>query len=301
MKMTSLLRNSAILACLVPIAACADMRFGEKPGSTAAAQYDVTSAAKSTAFDRKLAQDYVAFANQEAREGDRTSGEIFAGKARNAAAGNVTLPESTSDWNIPADKRAELDQARATLVAALDGGARERLPEPAAHVQALYDCWVEEQSHAPQELPEQTADVAKCRNDFSAQIGQLQTRPTAAVAPAPAPVKPEAQVYLVFFDFDQSDISPVAERTLDQALTDFRSASSVAFDVRGFTDAAGDTDYNVRLSQRRAASVKRWLLQHQIAASQITTEAYGETQQRVQTADGVRNSENRRDEIRLSH
>ena len=46
-------------------------------------------------------------------------------------------------------------------------------------------------------------------------------------------------------------------------------------EIRGYTDATGSRSYNMRLSQRRAESVKNWLVEKGIDASRITAIGYG--------------------------
>ncbi len=67
--------------------------------------------------------------------------------------------------------------------------------------------------------------------------------------------------------------------------------------LAGHADRSGAATYNVGLSQRRADSVKAYLVSRNIPASAISTQAFGETRNRVQTADGVRELQNRRVEI----
>ncbi|KAK0331391.1 hypothetical protein LTR94_029114 [Friedmanniomyces endolithicus] len=69
--------------------------------------------------------------------------------------------------------------------------------------------------------------------------------------------------------------------------------------VAGFTDTSGTPRYNMGLSQRRADAVKAYMTSRSIPDGSITTEAFGEQRDklRVQTADGVREVQNRRVEI----
>jgi outer membrane protein OmpA-like peptidoglycan-associated protein len=85
----------------------------------------------------------------------------------------------------------------------------------------------------------------------------------------------------VYFDYDSSAITPRAESdliTLGKALTSPELKGS-AFVIGGHTDAKGDDDYNQKLSERRAASVKRFLKQEfDIADDTLVTVGYGEEQ-----------------------
>jgi len=67
--------------------------------------------------------------------------------------------------------------------------------------------------------------------------------------------------------------------------------------LAGHADRSGPAKYNVGLSQRRNASVQSYLTARGIPAGSISSEAFGETMPRVQTADGVRELQNRRVEI----
>ncbi len=121
----------------------------------------------------------------------------------------------------------------------------------------------------------------------------------------PPPPPPPAQVacatgpYIVFFDFDKSNITPEAASILDNAVSAYAnpSCSNVPIMLAGHTDTVGSQSYNIGLSQRRNASVQAYLTSRNVPASAISTEAFGETDLRVQTADGVRELQNRRVEI----
>lgn len=67
--------------------------------------------------------------------------------------------------------------------------------------------------------------------------------------------------------------------------------------LAGHTDTMGSAKYNMGLSQRRADSVKAYLVGKGIPEDAMATEAFGKTHLLVQTADGVREPQNRRVEI----
>ena len=101
----------------------------------------------------------------------------------------------------------------------------------------------------------------------------------------------------MFFDWDKSDITPEAASILDNAVTAYGSCASVPIMLAGYADRSGTPTYNVALSGRRNESVTGYLTGHGVAASAITSQAFGETNPRVPTADGVRELQNRRVEI----
>jgi outer membrane protein OmpA-like peptidoglycan-associated protein len=67
--------------------------------------------------------------------------------------------------------------------------------------------------------------------------------------------------------------------------------------LAGHTDRSGSVQYNIGLAERRNASVRGYLTSHGISDTAITAQAFGESQPRVPTADGVRELQNRRVEI----
>lgn len=102
----------------------------------------------------------------------------------------------------------------------------------------------------------------------------------------------------VYFDYDSSAITPRAETdlmTLGRALTNPEVRGNV-FLVGGHTDAKGDNDYNQKLSERRAASVKRFLKQKfDISDDTLVAVGYGEEQ--LKNTSDPEASENRRVQI----
>jgi outer membrane protein OmpA-like peptidoglycan-associated protein len=67
--------------------------------------------------------------------------------------------------------------------------------------------------------------------------------------------------------------------------------------LAGYTDRSGSPKYNLGLSQRRNTEVRSYLTTHGIPDGAITSQAFGEANPRVPTADGVRELQNRRVEI----
>ena len=67
--------------------------------------------------------------------------------------------------------------------------------------------------------------------------------------------------------------------------------------LAGYTDRSGTAQYNLGLASRRNASVRDYLSARGVPDGRITSEAFGEANPRVPTADGVRELQNRRVEI----
>ncbi len=121
-------------------------------------------------------------------------------------------------------------------------------------------------------------------------------------APPPPPPPPPPAVcapgpYIVFFDWDQSDITPEAASVLDNAVTAYGDCGSAQVMLAGHADKSGAASYNVGLSQRRNTAVRAYLESRGISGGAISSEAFGESRPRVETADGVREPQNRRVEV----
>lgn len=121
--------------------------------------------------------------------------------------------------------------------------------------------------------------------------------PEPAPAPTPAPAQCTPGPYIVFFDFDKSDITAEAASILDGAATAYGDCGQAQVMLSGYTDTSGTPKYNLGLSQRRADAVSAYMTSKGVPGGVITTKALGETNLRVQTADGVRELQNRRVEI----
>jgi len=101
--------------------------------------------------------------------------------------------------------------------------------------------------------------------------------------PAPAPYTPEPEPVAekivlrgVNFDFDKSSIRPDAAVILDEAVVALGSSSAPVM-VEGHTDWVGSDAYNQGLSERRAESVRRYLSEHGVDESRLSTAGYGES------------------------
>jgi iron complex outermembrane receptor protein len=116
--------------------------------------------------------------------------------------------------------------------------------------------------------------------------------PPPAAAPAPAP-----RNYMVFFDFNKSDLTAQATQIVDQAAQNAGAQKATQLTVTGHTDTVGSDAYNMRLSRRRAESVAAELEKQGVAAGEIAIVAKGKRDLLVPTGDGVREPQNRRVQI----
>ena len=122
--------------------------------------------------------------------------------------------------------------------------------------------------------------------------------PAAAYVPPPAVAPaPMAHSYMVFFDFNKSDLTPQAVTIVGQAAANAGPAKVTRLTVTGHTDTVGSDAYNMRLSRRRAEAVAAQLEKDGIPSSEIEIVAKGKRDLLVPTADGVKEPQNRRVQI----
>ena len=90
----------------------------------------------------------------------------------------------------------------------------------------------------------------------------------------------------VFFETDQTDLTPQNEATLDKQAEWLNRYSRYSFTVEGHADERGTREYNFALGSRRAANVKNYLVSKGVSASRIKTISYGK-ERPVATCDDI--------------
>jgi|GEM_PF-3778199 len=107
-------------------------------------------------------------------------------------------------------------------------------------------------------------------------------------------------VLRVHFDFDSFKLNSKATQFLN-IIGDVISSPElygIQFNLRGFADSTGEDDYNMKLSKKRAESVKNYLLNNKnISAQRLKTSGYGEQMPVLPNTNDYYKSLNRRVEI----
>jgi len=99
--------------------------------------------------------------------------------------------------------------------------------------------------------------------------------------PPPAPAPAEAKRIIlrgINFDFDKSNIKSEFAPVLDEAAQILQDNPNVNVTIEGHTDSIGSDAYNQRLSERRAKSVKQYLVSRGVDAGRLDTVGKGESE-----------------------
>jgi OmpA-OmpF porin, OOP family len=228
-------------------------------------------------FNQGLRAGYLDLA--ESMGGDHAERWHFQCKAVDSAKGELVYPDIVESRWLAADRAEELAAARARLLAALDQSGRDKAPEPAAEAQVGFDCWLEQAVWS--------ADAGlTCKQRFETAIAEVERALTT-----------EGDVYLVFFAWDQADLTPVTQAVLDQVAADYARGEPTRIMVAGHADRSGTEAYNQALSEQRARNVARALVARGVPERALDVQWFGESEPRIPTEDGVREPQNRRVEI----
>jgi outer membrane protein OmpA-like peptidoglycan-associated protein len=232
-------------------------------------------------FVQGLRSGYLDYTDTMSEEYDYTDYWHFAFKAVDSAKGEPVEPDLVESRRLIEGDIEELSAARARLMAALEQTGRKKAPVPAARAQTAFDCWLEKaEANDP---PEQ---IEVCKGEFERSIAEVERALTT-----------EGEAYLVFFAWDQADLTPVALAVLDQVQADFIRGRPSRVTVAGHADRSGPEPYNEALSERRARNVARALAQRGVPEADMAVEWYGERRPRIPTQDDQREPRNRRVEI----
>lgn len=131
----------------------------------------------------------------------------------------------------------------------------------------------------------------------------VKVAPAPAPAPAPkvAPMAPAKVTYAAdaFFDFDKSVVKAEGKARLDALVEKLSGVDLEVLVAVGHTDATGSNAYNQKLSERRAAAVKAYLVSKGVDQARVYTEGKGETSPVASNATRAGRAKNRRVEVEV--
>ena len=101
-------------------------------------------------------------------------------------------------------------------------------------------------------------------------------------------------VRAVDFEFNSTQLTAPAQQTLDDIAAALQSQPELAIEIQGYTDSVGSDAYNLHLSQRRAESVKAYLISKGAGASNLTAKGYGKADPIASNGTAEGRAQNRR-------
>ncbi|SME90270.1 peptidoglycan-associated lipoprotein Pal [Pseudobacteriovorax antillogorgiicola] len=136
------------------------------------------------------------------------------------------------------------------------------------------------------------------------QPAEEVVQPTETEEPAAPPeemVSVEEVTQPVYFAFDDYTLSISSQDSLSQLADYLKNNTAAVVQVEGHADERGSIEYNLALGQRRAQSVKNYLVELGIDPSRLPTMSYGEERPAVEGSDEGAWEKNRRAEFVLSN
>ncbi len=187
--------------------------------------------------------------------------------------------------------------------------AVESLKEAYGDQLCIYTVWVGNEPEGKARL-DQLAEAGGCgfsttadeimsadgMANFVDQVFLAKAPPKPMPAAAPAP-KITWILSDVNFDFNKWDLRPDAKQTLDRDIAILKENPQIKVEIQGHTDSVGPEEYNQVLSEKRAESVKNYLIEQGIASSRLTSKGYGETRPRFPNDTEENRFRNRRVEM----
>ena len=145
------------------------------------------------------------------------------------------------------------------------------------------------------EAQEVVPDTSKEDAELAARL--LEERRLREEAAKQKIVKEEFKGENIYFAFDSSDLSDQARLILNNNAKYLRKHSSLTATVEGHCDDRGSEEYNIALGERRAESVKKFLVDLGISTDRLATISYGENKP-IETGQGETSwAKNRRAQV----
>jgi outer membrane protein OmpA-like peptidoglycan-associated protein len=116
---------------------------------------------------------------------------------------------------------------------------------------------------------------------------------------APIEIGQVVRLNNVFFDFDKWDLRPESYVELNRVVELMNNNPSIEIEMSAHTDSYGSDDYNFKLSDERARSVREYILSQGIAAPRIISQGYGETKPVAENDTDENRQLNRRVEFKI--
>ncbi|MGB3211138.1 MAG: OmpA family protein [Desulforhopalus sp.] len=103
--------------------------------------------------------------------------------------------------------------------------------------------------------------------------------------------------FILYFKSESAELTAESKKTLPEIFQSIDDKQSQNISVIGHTDTAGDHQYNLQLSLKRATAIRRILVKEGVDSTFIKSTSHGEENPLVKTADNIHEPRNRRVEV----
>lgn len=121
-------------------------------------------------------------------------------------------------------------------------------------------------------------DTASINGAQRSAAEDAKTEDETGIVPTVKPALQAEYPVVVLFGLNRTNFDAEYRSELDQVVADLSSDPNLSAVLTGFTDASGQADYNLMLSNKRAGAVKTYLVEHGISPERVTIEARGKTE-----------------------
>ncbi|MFC5865228.1 OmpA family protein [Acidicapsa dinghuensis] len=203
------------------------------------------------------------------------------------------MREADEAANKKAADDAQLAAQQSALAAQQQAEARARAQKAAEDAEARAAAARSAQQAAEQSAQQATQQAEQARERLKQQLSQvLQTKETARGL--------IMNMSDVLFDFNKYTLKPEAREKLAKVSGILLAYPGLKLQVEGYTDNIGSDEYNQKLSEQRADSVKDYLVSQSVADSEISATGYGKSDPIADNSTSTGRSQNRRVQLVVS-
>ncbi len=210
-----------------------------------------------TDFPSSLATEYLAYSESEAEQGRKSSAEYFASKGLRASKGEAVEPDAVNT-KLNAKEKAykALSASRLALMDILNDNIKKTVPQDAARVQILFDCW------NSQEGNKIAITGVSCAEEFVLAYDELQSV-------ADELIHGDDGQYTIDFDADSALLSTEAKDIVSEIAKHIKGHPDYALELNGYHDINDNKTSQGRLVKNRLSNVRGALLKAGVPKDKI--------------------------------
>ena len=139
----------------------------------------------------------------------------------------------------------------------------------------------------------------KAGRAYDQKVEMQRRREDAIELEAALKLKGTVDLYGIHFNSGKDQFKPSSLSTLQAVREVIKGAPNKVFEISGHTDSDGSDDYNQNLSERRAKTVIKWLVDHGVKPDQLKAKGYGESNPVVSNNSEAGKALNRRVQLKV--